>query len=450
MARASRTTPPRMLGVAIALAVASCGELVAPPVTAVAVAPASAHLIPGETAQLVAELRVDGDVVVTDRAVTWATSDPGVATVSATGLVVAVAPGAAATITATSEGQAGVATVVVTGPVATVTVGPALAPVIVGASAQLTAELRDAAGALVLGRPITWAASDPAIAAVAADGVMTAQAVGGPVTITATADGHRGEVSVTTVAGIITGIADIRGFLEGCPTSDPAFATIQADFQLRENGVRLTAPIACREPFSAVPIAELTDELIAYQVLRIAYYMSRGTEGRLPWTTRALYDWMKASIGGINLKTAPGQLYCCDLIDGERYFSMSRLDDFQRNQKRAWPGLASSLDFFLHEIRHTDGPGHVTGCPAFPAPTDPPGCDATYDLAYLGSYGVQYWLNAGWATGSLHIGLGCAPPATATPYLAAHVAAANDFRTRFVTGAPPAVTAALHYGGPCP
>jgi len=444
-----RSRSAALLGVAVA-AMIGCGELVEPPVATVTVVPADVHLVTGESVQLAAETRVAGDRVVTDRELTWASSAPGVASVSATGVVVAIAPGAPVTITALSEGSAGEATVVVTGPVATVTVGPALPPMIVGASAQMTADLRDAAGTPVVGRAVTWTSSDPAIATVSATGVVTAQAVGGPVTITATTDGdHRGEVAVTTAPGIITGIADVRAFIDRCPTDDPAFATIQQDFQLREHGVLLPTPAPCGGPFSAVPIAELTDELIAYQVLRIAYHLSQGTEGRLPWTTRALYDWMKASIAGINFKTAPGQLYCCDLIEGRRYFSMSRLDDFNRDQKRDWPGLASSLDFFLHEIRHTDGPGHVNGCPAFPAPTDPAGCDATYDLAFLGSYGVQYWLNAGWATGYLHVGIGCAAPDTTSRYLATHVAAAGDFRTRFVTGAPPPVTSAVRYGGPC-
>jgi hypothetical protein len=178
--------------------------------------------------------------------------------------------------------------------------------------------------------------------------------------------------------------------------------------------------------------------------------MSAGTEGRLPWTTRSLYDWMKTAIAGINFKTAPGQLYCCDVIEGRHYFSMSRLDDFNRNGKRDWTGLSSSLDFFLHEIRHTDGPGHTNGCPAFPDPMGPFGCDATYDLAYLGSYGVQHWLHAGWATGSLHIGLRCAAPEVAGRHLAGHVAATRDFSTRFVANAPTPVTSALTYGAPCP
>jgi hypothetical protein len=213
--------------------------------------------------------------------------------------------------------------------------------------------------------------------------------------------------------------------------------------------VLLAVPTQCSEPFSTMPASQLTDELIAYQVLRIAHYMSQGTEGRLPWTQLSLYAWMKGAIAGINFKTAPGQLYCCDLIEGRRYFSMSRLDDFNRNSKRDWTGLSSSLDFFLHEIRHTDGPGHTNGCPAFPDPMGPFGCDQTYDLAYLGSYGVQYWLHAGWASGYLHIGLRCAAPDVVNRHLAGHVSVADDFRTRFVMNAPPPATSALTYGGAC-
>lgn len=428
-----------------------CGEVVEPGVESVRVSPALSNLVVGERVQLVAETRLAGDVVVSDRPITWSTGDSAIATVDADGAVTALAPGAA-TISATSDGTAGSAVVAVTGPVETVSIGPSIAyPMVVGATAQLVADARDAAGRPVIGRTVTWSSSNAPVASVGPSGVLTAASIGGPVTITATVDGKSATLTgITAVDGIITGIDSIARFADRCPTTDPAFATIQADFQLRENGVLLTAPTTCSEPFSTMPATQMTDELIAYQVLRIAYYMSLGTDGRLPWTTRSLYDWMKAAIAGINFKTEPGQLYCCDLIEGRRYFSMSRLDAFNLSSKREWTGLASSLDFFLHEIRHTDGPGHTTGCPAFPTPGGPAGCDATYDLAFLGSYGVQYWLNAGWATGFLHIGIRCAAPAVADRYLAAHVAAANDFRTRFVSNPPPAVTSALTYGGPCP
>ncbi|MGE5731533.1 MAG: hypothetical protein ACM37U_06330, partial [Gemmatimonas sp.] len=181
-----------------------------------------------------------------------------------------------------------------------------------------------------------------------------------------------------------------------------------------------------------------------------AFYMSQGTEGKLPWTTKSLYAWMASDIAGVNLKTAPGQLYCCDIINGKRYFSTSRQDATQRDVKRTWIGISGSVNFYAHEIRHADAgaPGHTTGCPAFPLPTDPAGCDATYDLANLGSYGVQYWLESHWATGMLNIGIGCSA-ATAQTYAKWDESSANSFRSRFVTNAPPVVTANPPYGGPC-
>jgi hypothetical protein len=207
----------------------------------------------------------------------------------------------------------------------------------------------------------------------------------------------------------------------------------------------------CTQPISALPIAQLTDELIAWQVLRTVYYMSQGTAGRLPWTTNSLYDWMKSRIAGVNLKTAPGQLYCCDQIGGKLYFSASRQDSTQRQFKRDWLGISGSLNFYAHEIRHAD-PGsllHTTGCAAFPLPTGPAGCDATYDLNNLGGYGVQFWLESQWALGYMNIGIGCAPAPIAQTYALWHQNTADSFRSRFVANVPNPVVAPTPYGGPC-
>ena len=82
------------------------------PVASVTVAPASAPLMVGQTVQLMATLRDAAGSVLTGRTVTWSTSVGSVATVSSSGLVGAAAVGSA-TITATSEGQSGAATVTV-------------------------------------------------------------------------------------------------------------------------------------------------------------------------------------------------------------------------------------------------------------------------------------------------------------------------------------------------
>src|SRR5207245_1164673 len=82
------------------------------PVAQVSVTPASATLAVGGAQQLAATLTDSSANVLTGRTVTWASSNTAVATVSVTGLVTGVAAGAA-TITATSEGQSGVAAIAV-------------------------------------------------------------------------------------------------------------------------------------------------------------------------------------------------------------------------------------------------------------------------------------------------------------------------------------------------
>src|SRR5207249_6605277 len=69
---------------------------------------------------------------ISGRTITWASGSTAVATVSASGFVTGVAAGSV-TITATSEGQSGTATITVsTVPVASVTVSPSTASVPVG------------------------------------------------------------------------------------------------------------------------------------------------------------------------------------------------------------------------------------------------------------------------------------------------------------------------------
>ncbi len=83
------------------------------PVATVTVSPASAGEQVGQTVQLTATPRDSAGNPLVGRTVTWATSNAAVDTVSATGLVTGVLAGST-TITATSEGQSGTASVTVT------------------------------------------------------------------------------------------------------------------------------------------------------------------------------------------------------------------------------------------------------------------------------------------------------------------------------------------------
>jgi hypothetical protein len=208
--------------------------------------------------------------------------------------------------------------------------------------------------------------------------------------------------------------------------------------------------VPCSEPFPTMPIAQLTNELIALQTLRVAYYMDPGVPDYLPWTSKSLYRWLASAVGGIDVKTQPGQLECCETFGGRKYIVESMQPDNQREYKREWPGIASTLDFLVHEARHADdGPPHTTGCVAFRNSSGPPGCDRSYDVQRLGSYGVQYWLNQSWMTGRLNVGIACSP--NAERYARQHLSALNlQFRNRFVENAPPLETLpSPPYGGQC-
>jgi uncharacterized protein YjdB len=83
------------------------------PVASVRVSPATASVAAGSTVQLAATTLDAAGNLLTGRAVTWSTSEAAIATVSSSGLVTAVAAGTA-TISATSEGRSGTATVTTT------------------------------------------------------------------------------------------------------------------------------------------------------------------------------------------------------------------------------------------------------------------------------------------------------------------------------------------------
>jgi len=90
------------------------------PVASVTVSPATVSLQPGQTQQLTATPNDASGNALSGRMVTWASGNTAVATVSGSGLVSGVAAGST-TITATSEGKSGGASVTVTPVGATVT-----------------------------------------------------------------------------------------------------------------------------------------------------------------------------------------------------------------------------------------------------------------------------------------------------------------------------------------
>jgi uncharacterized protein YjdB len=165
------------------------------PVAAVTISPGSVGMNVGQDVSLVATARDGNGNPLPGRLMTWISSNPAVATVSA-GVVTGVAIGST-TISAISEGQTGTATVNVTPiPVVTVEITPSPSSVTVGQSVQLTATPRGPNGAALTGRGVTWGSASPAVASVSSSGLLTGVSPGTAVII-ATVDGVQGSSQAT-------------------------------------------------------------------------------------------------------------------------------------------------------------------------------------------------------------------------------------------------------------
>ncbi len=165
-------------------------------VATVTVTPSPLSMSVGQQTQLTATLKDAGGNVLNGRAVTWASSNTGVATVSAQGVVTAVAVGAT-TVTATSEGTSGTAALTISNvAVGSVTVQPQGPSIVQGSNVQLSATVRDVNGNVVTDRVVTWSSSSTGIAVVSSAGVVTGVAPGSA-TITATSEGKSGASTVT-------------------------------------------------------------------------------------------------------------------------------------------------------------------------------------------------------------------------------------------------------------
>ncbi|MFL5607256.1 MAG: Ig domain-containing protein, partial [Gemmatimonadaceae bacterium] len=265
----------------------SADVTVIPAIAEVVVTPSPSNLVIGKSAPLTATLHDAAGAAITGRTVTWSSSSDAIATVSPTGSVTGVSLGTA-TITATSEGKSGTATVVVTAPpVASVTIAPLSGPLTVGDSRTLSAITKDDAGAPLTGRVVTWTSSDPTVASVvSATGVLTAKAPG-TASITATSEGKSGTLAVTVIEAQVASIAvspasvtvaagkttaltatltdaagqPMTGPLVTWKSSDEAKATVNASggvSALSAGPVTITASSQGKTATSAVTVVDLT------------------------------------------------------------------------------------------------------------------------------------------------------------------------------------------------
>lgn len=168
-----------------------------PPPASVVVSPSELTFSAlGDTATLAATVHDAAGNIIVDAEVSWASSDPGVATVTANGLVAAVGNGSAP-ITATAGSVSGSATVTVAQVPVSVVVSPnELTFSALDDTATFTATVYDASNSIIADAEVTWASADGGVTTVTANGLVAA--VGnGSASITANAGSVSGSAMVT-------------------------------------------------------------------------------------------------------------------------------------------------------------------------------------------------------------------------------------------------------------
>ena len=139
----------------------------------------------------------------TNQVLTWASSNPDVATVNQNGMVTALSQGTATITATTTDGShlsVACAVTVKSVPVTSVTVSPSSLILQVGGTQQLTATVQPSNAT---NPNVSWDSSNPMVATVDESGVVTAKAAG-TATITGTAQdgsGKKGNCTVTVTAG---------------------------------------------------------------------------------------------------------------------------------------------------------------------------------------------------------------------------------------------------------
>jgi len=166
----------------------------------VAINPAA--VVVGQTTHATATVQDATGNTLTGRTVTFQSANTNIATVSASGDISAVAAGSTS-ITASSEGVNGSASVTVNAPaaipVATVAVSPATSSLQVGATVQLSATTRDANNNVLTGRVVAWSSANSSVASVSSSGLVTAVKAGTAV-ITGSSEGKSGSSTITVTA----------------------------------------------------------------------------------------------------------------------------------------------------------------------------------------------------------------------------------------------------------
>jgi uncharacterized protein YjdB len=174
---------------------------VQPLVASVVLSPSSATVPIGSNRALTVTVSDKNGLALAGRAVAFSSSNPNIATVNSSGVVVGVSVGRAVINAEAIQDQvSGTATIdVVQAPVASVSISPAGAQTVFqGLTLQLSATLRDGNNPpnILTGRPISWTTSNQAVATVSSTGLVTGIGLGSA-QITAESEGVTSSTTVT-------------------------------------------------------------------------------------------------------------------------------------------------------------------------------------------------------------------------------------------------------------
>ncbi len=335
----------------------------APALTSITLAPSGPTLHVGASADLQATGHFSDGTTVTpyDSEVTWTSSAPGTASVSASGLVNGVAAGTA-TVTAAKGSIQGSATVTVntsTAILTSITLDPAAGVTLnIGQTADFTATANWSNGTSTTpyDSSITWTTNLPGVATVNSAGVVTAVAAGSAI-LTATANGLNTTAAITVsasspiltsltlnpAAGVTLNVGQTADFTATAnwsngtsttpydanvtwATNTPSVATVNAAgvvtavaagsavLTATANGLNTTAAItvsASSPTLTSITLNPISSALNIGQTVDIAAtgHLSNGTtdspyDTRVTWTSSAPAVATVDSIGVVTAQTA--------------------------------------------------------------------------------------------------------------------------------------------------
>lgn len=177
------------------------------PVASITLAPSAAmvDVLTDGNVTITATLRDSLERILTDREVTWTSSQPSVATVGGSGLTANVhgVREGLSTIRATSETKSADFIIKVGPmPVDTIDIIPDTVTVGLGGTFQLEAETRDSLGNILQGRVVEWQTMNSLVATVSSTGLLSG-IIQGEVTIRATSEGKTNTAFVRVVPGAV-------------------------------------------------------------------------------------------------------------------------------------------------------------------------------------------------------------------------------------------------------